>query len=94
MRRLYQSIKGANTLEHITEEELTASIAELMRSIYKGLIETQTSLDQVTLHKADGTSSLELTMIPLEVWQHIGVDGEQMIETVRASRKDNPSCTL
>jgi hypothetical protein len=75
-------------MEHITELELEEFITDFKRSIYKRLIETQTSLDQVTLHNADGKSSIELTLIPLEVWQHINIDGQAIIEAIKAMRNE------
>jgi hypothetical protein len=73
-------------MDQVTEQELQTFIAELMRAIYKGMLETETPAEIVTLHHADGTQSLELTKVPLDVWQHIKIDGEAFIEAVRTQR--------
>jgi hypothetical protein len=78
--------KGAQNMDQVTEQELQTFIAELMRAIYKGMLETETPAEIVTLHHADGTQSLELTKVPLDVWQHIKIDGEAFIEAVRTQR--------
>jgi hypothetical protein len=75
-------------MEHITELELEEFITDFKRSIYKGLIATHTSLEQVTIHDTDGKSSIELTLIPLEVWQHINIDGQAIIEAIKAMRNE------
>ena len=73
-------------MDQVTEQELQTFIAELMRAIYKGMLETETPANVATVEHADGTESLELTKIPLDVWQHIKIDGEAIIEAVRKQR--------
>jgi hypothetical protein len=75
-------------MEHMSETKWKALEADFMRDIYKGMIATNTSADRVTLEKADGTKSLELTHIPLKVWEHIGIDGKAIIEAIRAKRNE------
>jgi hypothetical protein len=75
-------------MESMSEKEWQTVTADFMRAIYKGMIATNTPAEMVTLEKANGTKSLELTMIPLQVWQHIGIDGQAIIEAVRTSRNE------
>jgi hypothetical protein len=78
--------KGAQNMEEITDQELQTFIAELMRAIYKGMLETETPANVATVEHANGIQSLELTKVPLDVWQHIDIDGKAIIEAVRTQR--------
>jgi hypothetical protein len=73
-------------MDQVTEQELQTFIAELMRAIYKGMLETETPANVATVEHANGIQSLELMKVPLDVWQHINIDGKAIIEAVRTQR--------
>jgi hypothetical protein len=63
------------------EAELMRDWALIVRRIIKGIIDTDTGE-----HVIDQEGKIALDKIPLEVWEHIGIDGITLVQIIRDQR--------